>query len=46
MSGPFGGTCLYAQRHGVWGAYTVKPSESDSIATAEARLIKGKWEAW
>jgi hypothetical protein len=42
----FGGTCLYAQRDGRWGAYPIKPSESRSIATAEAWLDKRKWKAW
>ena len=47
MSGAvFGGTCLYAQRDGQWGAYTIKPSESQSIAQAEAWLVKRKWRAW
>ena len=47
MSGSsFGGTCLYAQREGQWGAYPVKPSESESIAKAEAWLVKRKWKAW
>jgi hypothetical protein len=34
--GSFGGTCLYLQREGQWGAYTIKPSESENIARAEA----------
>ena len=47
MSGAvFGGTCLYAQRDGQWGAYTIKPSESQTIAQAEAWLVKRKWRAW
>ena len=46
LSGSFGGTCLYAERNGSWGSYPVKPSESRSIATAEAWLIKRKWKAW
>lgn len=47
MSGAvFGGTCLYAQREGHWGAYTIKPSESQTIAQAEAWLVKRKWRAW
>ena len=29
-----------------WGAYPLKPSESRSIATAEARPAKRKWKAW
>jgi hypothetical protein len=42
----FGGTCLYAQREGKWGAYPIRPSESDSIASAEAWLSKRKWKGW
>ncbi len=42
----FGGTCLYAQREGRWGAYPIRPSESRSIATAEAWLVNRKWEGW
>jgi len=44
--GDFGGTCLYALKNGEWEAYTIKPSENQSIATAEAWLEKRKWEAW
>jgi hypothetical protein len=46
LSGSFGGTCLYALREGSWGAYAIKPSESRSMATAEAWLVKRKWKAW
>jgi len=47
MSGSsFGGICLYTQREGRWGAYPIKPSESQSIATAEQWLVKRKWKAW
>ena len=46
LTGSFGGTCLYAQRDGQWGAYPIRPSESRSMATAEAWLVKRKWEAW
>jgi hypothetical protein len=47
MSGAtFGGTCLYIQRDGRWAAYTVKPSDSQTIAQAEAWLVKRKWRAW
>jgi len=42
----FGGTCLYVNRNGVWGAYRIRPSESDTIASAEAWLIKRKWKPW
>jgi hypothetical protein len=44
--GEFGGSCLYAERDGSWDAYTLQPSESRNIATAEAWLVKRKWEAW
>lgn len=44
--GEFGGSCLYAERDGSWGAYTLRPSESGSIAKAVAWLVKRKWEAW
>lgn len=46
LSGSFGGTCMYAFKDGQWGAYTIRPSESKSIATAEAWLEKRKWRAW
>ena len=44
--GEFGGSCLYAERDGSWDAYTLRPSESGSIAKAVAWLVKRKWEAW
>ena len=44
--GVFGGTCLYARKDGAWGAYPIKPSESENIADAEAWLVKRKWRAW
>ncbi len=47
MSGEaFGGTCLYVLQEGLWGAYTIRPSESETIAQAEAWLVKRKWRAW
>lgn len=46
LTGSFGGTCLYALKDGQWGAYTIKPSESASIATAESWLEKRKWQPW
>ena len=46
MSGSFYGTCLYALRDGEWDCYTIKPSASKSIATAEAWLNKRDWEDW
>ena len=42
----FGGTCLYLCREGHWGAYTIKPSESEDIASAEVWLVKRKWREW
>lgn len=42
----FGGTCLYLNRNGRWGAYVIKPNQSENIATAEAWLGKRKWESW
>jgi hypothetical protein len=42
----FGGTYLYACRDGHWGAYRIKPSESQDIASAEAWLVKRKWRGW
>lgn len=46
LTGSFGGTCLYALKDGEWGAYTIRPSESKRIATAEAWLEKRKWKPW
>jgi hypothetical protein len=46
MSGSLHGTCLYALKDGEWGCYTIKPSASESIATAEAWLDKREWEDW
>jgi hypothetical protein len=46
MSGAFHGTCLYALRHGEWGCYTIKPSASENISTAETWLDKRNWEEW
>ena len=46
MSGSFHGTCLYALKEGEWGCYTIKPSASETIATAEAWLDKREWEDW
>ncbi|TWU50538.1 hypothetical protein Poly51_38300 [Rubripirellula tenax] len=42
----FGGTCLYIHKDDGWAACTVKPSESETIATAVAWLVKRKWRAW
>jgi hypothetical protein len=46
LSGSFGGTCLYICRDGKWGAFTIKPSESGNIASAEVWLTKRKWREW
>ena len=46
LSGEFGGTCLYICREGKWEAYTIRPSESGDIASAERWLEKRKWRAW
>ena len=46
MSGSFHGTCLYALKDGEWGCYTIKPSASETIATAEKWLNKRDWEDW
>lgn len=42
----FGGTCLYAKVDGEWGAYTIKPNQSQDIASAEAWLDGRGWEDW
>lgn len=44
--GPFRGTCLYACVDGEWDCYTIKPTASATIATAEAWLCKCDWEDW
>jgi hypothetical protein len=46
LSGTFGGCCLYAQRDKKWGAYRIRPSESQDIASAETWLVKRKWNEW
>jgi hypothetical protein len=46
MSGSFHGTCLYALRDGEWGCYTIKPSASGTIATAETWLDRREWKDW
>ena len=42
----FGGTCLYVKREDRWGAYTIRPNQSGSIATAKAWLAKRNWKSW
>ncbi len=46
LSHSFHGTCLYALRDGAWGCYTVKPSASASIASAEQWLDRRGWKDW
>ena len=47
MSGvSFGGTCLYARVDERWQAFTIKPNQSRSIATAMAWLEKRGWQDW
>ncbi len=46
LSGSFHGTCLYARIDGEWDCYTIKPSASASISSAEAWLEKRGWEDW
>ena len=45
-SGPIQGSCVYALRNGDWDCYTIKPSASETIATAEMWLNKRDWEDW
>ncbi|MCP5069863.1 MAG: hypothetical protein GY946_25125 [bacterium] len=40
------GTCLYALKGGDWGYYTIKPSASETVASAETWLSKRDWEDW
>ncbi len=42
----FGGTCLYLKREERWGAYTIRPNQSQNIAMAEAWLAKRNWTSW
>jgi len=46
LYGEFSGTCLYLNWEGEWGAYTIRPNQSDSIAAAEDWLVKRKWKPW
>jgi hypothetical protein len=36
------GACLYAFKDGEWGCFTIKPSVSETIDTADACLEKGE----
>jgi hypothetical protein len=42
----FGGICLYLKREEHWGAYTIKPNQSQDIAMAETWLAKRNWASW
>lgn len=42
----FSGRCLYAQRKGRWGAYTIKPNQAHSIESSLAWLERRGWRAW
>ena len=42
----FGGTCLYMKRQEKWSAYTIRPNQSQDIASAEAWLVKRNWVPW
>jgi len=42
----FGGTCLYMKREDRWGAYTIKPNQSQDIAMAERWLARRNWKSW
>ncbi len=42
----FGGTCLYLKHESGWKAYTIRPNQSEDIATAESWLVKRKWRSW
>jgi hypothetical protein len=46
ISGSFYGTCLYALRGGKWGCFTIKPSASQTISSAEKWLEKRGWKDW
>ncbi len=42
----FGGTCLYCQHDGIWGAFPIRPNQSQSIASALHWLEKRQWRGW
>ena len=47
MSGEdFGGTCLYVRKEDEWGAFTIKPNQSDTIQSSMIWLEKRKWISW
>lgn len=46
VSGDFSGTVLYLIKEGNWAVFTIRPSESKSIASAETWIKKRHWENW
>ncbi len=46
ISGSFHGTCLYTLRDGEWSCYTIKPSASETVSSAEKWLDKRGWQGW
>ncbi|MFZ3045000.1 MAG: hypothetical protein WA151_03730 [Desulfatirhabdiaceae bacterium] len=42
----FGGTCLYCQHEKQWGAFPIKPNQSQTIASSLLWLEKRQWKAW
>ncbi len=43
----FGGTCLYTNMHdNKWGAYPIKPNQSENIESSISWLEKRKWNSW
>lgn len=46
ISGSFRGTCLYALKDDEWACYTIKPSASETMDSAETWLNKRDWRDW
>lgn len=46
LSGSFGGTALYMVKDGKWAVFTIKPSDSGNIASAERWVKKRGWKDW
>jgi hypothetical protein len=44
--GSFSGITLYAMHDGEWGEFSIKPNQSESIASSLVWLEKRKWRAW
>lgn len=42
----FGGTALYIKKDAKWDVFTIKPSDSKTIATAESWIKKRGWKDW